>query len=546
MSTLFINTKNFICHGTQYGINCAKNFGLRIIHSKTVQANVEKASFVAGYAFMNLNQRLFGKAKLFLPEVIQKNIVNGAHEHLDWLIGLGSSEMTEKLTSLFLNVIEPIQRGIFTDHLAAEEELVSTYSFPPQILEDRFSDFRHFVLDSKIYLPMNYFKHPIVYSSQHDDILVNLNGNLVPSKTILENFRLENRAVSERMFLPAFIIDKRSEDKYFYLENGLTRHDVEKEIRPYKTLPVQERPKQPIVTFNFCIDSKLESPEDAANFFYHAWCELIQPNGECYSFGLFGKGVAQCPDPSSFRNADIRSIPFEITPDQAIAIFEKVQLLRKEMQWNYHFTKNNCATLVRQIASVIDIHILEHDRVKAIDSPITRIKMYAVSSIFAQLLRHPDIIYKIGMIQELANLKGLIDNLPSTIKELITKFSMEESLETISAMTFFEHHPQVKTILVELFTSLQKGIEELDVNKLADYLHQMTNLIPPKEMQELCRSILQGSLKELTYKIYNLFDSLFTNYCDYEVDSPGFVYEYLREVHAQKTEIPKYEFITII
>ena len=170
--------------------------------------------------------------------------------------------------------------------------------------------------------------------------------------------------------------------------------------------------------------------------------------------------------------------------------------------------------------------------------------MYAVSSIIAHLLRDPDIVSKIGVIQELANIKEFCDELPVTIKELIAKFSFEESIEAISAMSFFENHSQVKKIVLKSFEVVQKMIEEIDAGKISGYLSKATNLISPKEIKELCRSILTGSTKELTYKIYNLFDTIFTNYYNYEVDSPGFVYEQLRIIQVQKHK-QKYEFITI-
>src|SRR6185295_14699108 len=112
---------------------------------------------------------------------------------------------------------------------------------------------------------------------------------------------------------------------------------------------------------------------------------------------------------------------------------------------------------------------------------------------------------------ELANIKEFCDELPVTIKELIAKFPFEESIEAISRMSFFENHSQVKKIVLESFEVVQKMIEEIDADKISGYLSKATNLISPKEIKELCRSILTGSTKELTYKIYNLFDTIFTN-----------------------------------
>lgn len=539
--SLFLNATQSIYGGVKNCLNCVQNFGSQIIHSKTVQSHVEKASFVSGYTLMRMSQCLFSKEQLPMPKVVQQNVLNGTSENLDWFVGLGSAATTDQILDVILNLVEPIQRRFLTEDHVGEEELISKYGFPPQILENRFTDFRNFVLESKIYIPMHDFGHTIIYDDRRGDFLVKLDNTLIPSTIILQNFRLEDRAVSERMFLPAFIIEKKSGNKYSYLHRGLTQHDVEQDIRPYKILPVDERPEKPILKFNFCIDSKLETPEDAANYFYHAWCELVQTNGECYSFGLFGKGVVQCPDPSSFRRADIRSIAFEMTEIQAMAIFDKVQRLREEMKWNYHLVKNNCSTFVKQIASVIGIDISERGKLKELDSPITRIKMYAVSSILAHLLRNPEIVSKIGVIHELANIKMHVDNLPVTIKELIAKFSIQEGLEAseegleanFATDLFDENNPSIKSTLLKAFAMLHKIVTEFNANRISDAL-KATNPIPPEEIKELCRSLLTASEKELTYKIYNLFDSVFTNYYDYELDSPGFVYENLKKIQAQK------------
>ncbi|MGC1877841.1 MAG: hypothetical protein WA347_04410 [Rhabdochlamydiaceae bacterium] len=544
MSIYITNAKDSIINGTQNCLGYAKTVGSNIINSKTVQSNAEKISFVSGYATMRLSQSLFGKKQLAIPTVAQNNLIDGTHEVLDKIIGFGSSTIVENLIAPILDIVEPLQKGFSTDNTAAEE-LVSKYSFPQQILEARFKDFRNFILESRLHIPMGYFNHLALYDPQADEILILVSGHYVRSKDIIENFRLENRAVAERFFLPPFIVERGSNERFSYFDNGLTKNDVEKDIRPYKILPKHERPLKPTIKFEFCIDSPLEAPEDAANFVYHTWCEIVEPTGECYSFGLFGRGIVQCPDPSIFRKEGVRSIPFEITQTDISNIFDKIGELRRSIEGNYHFTKWNCATLMKEIASVININISDKDKFKVFDTIILRVKMYAISSILANLLRDPDITSKIGCVQELANLKGHFDHFPAIIKDLILNLPLEKILQSISIPDSLDYRKELDYICIQL----KNLIEKMDLEKISKLI-DWTNPVSPSEIKELCRSTLTGSVKELTYKIYNLFDSLVINYYEYELGSPGFVHDRLKQVEFDRNKVAfnrdRRSYITII
>jgi hypothetical protein len=534
MSIYITNAKNWCINGTRSCLNTVKNLGSRVVNSRPVQSNLEKISFVNGYVSMRIGQRLFGKGQLAVPTRIQDHVVRGNYAHLDTLIGLGSSPLADRILSPVLDVVESIQKGSSTEDRSGAE-LVSKYAFPPQILEERFKKFRNFVLDSKLYIPADYFKHRVVYENRCNDIMILVDGQLMRSKEILENFHLINRDFTERMFLPPFIVRKGTDEKYAYLQMGLTQHDVEKDILPYKTLPDEERPEKPMVKFSFCIDSKLESPEDAANFIYHTWCEVINPSGECHCFGLFGKGIVQCPDPSVFRKSGIRSISFEITQDERSRIFSKIRQLRDEKEGKYHFAKYNCATLMKELCNVIDIDISDKDKLKVFDSTITRIKMYAVSSILANLLRNPDVSSKIGTLQEFANLKDHINKLPVTIKDLI--------MHPISDIV--EDHSMINFALLKTVALVQKLVSKVDAEEISKLCKM--ELIPAAEVKELCRSIATGTVKDLTRKIYNLLDAIFLNYYDYEVGSPGFVYKRLyQEQKNQHAALRSSRCITIM
>lgn len=508
-------------------ISSIANFPSRVYHSKVVQSSLEKVGFLTGFAKMRISQYLFGKKELALPASVQSNVVQGTHQGLDNLIGLATSQTVNTVVAPLIDIADPIAKGFLQDK-TEEKQLVTNYALPKEILEDRFTDFRNFLFNSRIYLPAHYYKHPIVYNTQTQDIYVLVEGQYVGSKTIIRDFMQENRIPAERMFLPPILVHKTTGERYCYLEKGLTRHDVEHDIRPYKILPASERPLQPIAQFKFRIDAKLESPEDAANFLYHAWFEMIQPSGACYSFGVYGKGVAQCPDPTIYGDPNgIRTVSFRIAQGKALEVFEAIQDIRENMQWNYHFTQANCASFVTEIGKVIDIDVSEKDAINLYDSLLTRIKIYAISSILAQQLRQPDVISKIGSVQELANLTDTIDHLPGLLQKVRTGFSLEDSMKSVPIANLLQGHPHLKSALVQFFSLIQKIAALSPLERVSD-LSPLSLPISPEELREFTRSLLTGSTTELTYKINNLIESILANYYDYKVHSPGFLYDRIR------------------
>ena len=506
------------------GWQSLKTVGSTIYNSKIVQSSIEKVGFVSGYAKMRAHQYCFGKNELHLPASIENNVIHGTYQNLDKLIGVASSEMFNKVVSPLLEITDPIAKG-FIDDKTEEKELVTKYKLPKEILEDRFTDLRNFILNSRIHFPASYYKHAFVYDSLAQDIKVLVDGQYVGSKTILRNFKLENRIPAERMFLPPVLVHTQTKERYCYLENGLTQHDVDRDFSPYKTLPPNERPQQPTVRFNFRIDAKLETPEDAKNFLYHAWCELVLPSGSCYSFGVYGKGVAQCPDPTVYGDPNgIRSIAFPVTPDKARDVIRKVQELRSECEWNYHFTQANCASFITKIGETIGIDISEKDAINLYDSLITRIKMYAISSLLADQLRQPDIISKIGSMHELANLSDQIDRLPVLLQTILSTYSLEDGLKPAIIANLLQGSPAAKSLLISTFAILQNHLGNVSTGRFSDLSH--CNLgVSAQELKGFTHSLLTGTTAELTYKIYNLLDRIFTNYYNYNVHSPGFVYE---------------------
>jgi hypothetical protein len=515
--------------------NWVKNFGSDIYHSKVVQSSLEKASFAGGFAKMHISQFCFGKKELALPRVIQNNVVHGTHQGLDRLIGIATSETLNKAVSPLLEIVDPIARGFSHDKQAANE-LVTKYSIPVEILQDRFTDFRTFLLNSKIYMPAQFYNHPIIFDQQLQDFMVLIDGHHVRAQDILRDFKLENRVPTERMFLPAILVHRASNERYYYLGNGLTRHDVEQDIRPYKTLPPDERPHQSVVKFKFRIDDKLESPEDAANFVYHAWCELEQPSGACYSFGVYGKGVAQCPDPALYGDPKgIRSIDFPVTPETALEVFKTVQDHRDNMEWKYHLTKANCASFVTEIGKTIHVDISEKDKINLYDGLITRVTVYAISSMLAAQLREPDVISKIGSVQELANLTDTVDRLPSLLQNPLTNFSLEEALKSVPLANLLQHHPLIKSVIVQAFAMLQNPSSSANTARFSDFT-PFDLPLSAEELREFTRSLLTGSTTELTYKIYNLLERIIANYYDYPVHSPRFTHDRaVQEKQKQKS-----------
>ena len=523
-----------------YYLGHAKDFASHIILSKAVQSNLEKISYVYGYVWMNANQFIFGKKHLAVPAIVQKHFIEGTHDNLDMVVGMATAP-SKWLTSV-ADIMDPILKGFSEDKKAAAE-LVSKYAFPKEILEESFKDLRNFILNSQLYIPICYYNYSISYCDQTKDILFFSKGKLIFSSKILDTLKLEHRAVTERGFLPPFIIDKKTKELQCWLENGITQHDVEKDIRPYKILPEGQRPLKPILNFNFAIDSELETPEDAANFCYHSWFEVQLANGECYSFGLYGQGIIQCPDPVVFRkNLRIRSIPFEISKTQVGQVFRLVRQLRREIAGKYHFTKRNCSTLLKKISKVIGIEILEKEKIKVLDNTVLRIKMYAISSMLAHFSRNSEVTSKIYTLRELVNFVECFDQFPVSIKEFIFKFSLEKSFESITVKKLLEDYPSLKKTLLKKCSSFLDFLNKMKLEQISHYIKGIDKNIL-KEIKTLCDSILIGSEKELTYKIYNLFNKIFTNYYEYEVDSPGFVYKRLKSAAVKSC---KYEVITLI
>lgn len=519
-----------------YNKNADLNYNVHL--SKAFHAGVEKISFVCGYVWMNVSQWVWGKKHLALPNAAQKNIFNLKDKDMDQLVGLATSSNGEILSPVIDFIVEPVLRG-FSAENPLTKELVSKYKFPEEILESKFDDFRNFIINSQLYIPISYYRDPVFY--RDGDIFLLFEGEFVSSTWILENFRLNSRVASEKMFLPPFIVDKQTQARCCYLENGLTQHDMETEICAFQRVPEKERPLNPIVTFHFGIDSPLETPEDVPQFRYHSWFNLLLPNGQCYSFGLYGKGILQCPDPSVFLDHSVvRSISFEVTKVQCREIFRKVQQLREDIAGKYHFTKCNCSSVLTQISSVIGIDILKRDKIEAFDSIILRIKMYAISSMLAHFIRTPEVNSKIGVIHECSNIQETINNSPVLIQECISKFSFKKAFETISLTNLFEGHPNLKNVLLNTCEFLQKLIENVDAKAISNTM-ELFSLVPPKEIKALCHSILAGSTQELTHKFYNLFAEIFSHYAEYEIDSPGFVYKRLLAFKE-----PKHKVITLI
>lgn len=532
MSINIVNKANYCMESLKSGLNNIHTFGSELINSNLVKSSLEKATFACGYGLMHATQLFSAKKHLTLPEIVKTKLVNGKEEDLDWLIGIPSSKIVNTVASPILNFTDPLPK--LSSDQNAVKELVTKHSFPKEILEERFKPFRDFVLNSQLPTFISFYKDTVIYDFQNKDIMMLVNGQYVKSEDIIKNFRLEERALVERMFLPPIIVHKSTNTRYAYLENGLIRHDVEGDVRAYQTLPVHQRPRKPIVTFNFCIDAPLESPEDAANFTYHGWCEVVTPSGSCYSFGLYGKGVAQCPDPGVFRKSDkIRKVSFEISPSKVVEIFQKIQQLRNDALWNYHLTKYNCATLMTEIGAVIGIDIAKKEKISRFDNTITRVKMYAISSILANLLRDPDVISKIGTFKELANITDNFQNLPENIKKQIQSIDISNTLLD---------HLQMKNEVLKYYTLLKKWTS-LIINAGTEKLPDLGS-ISALEIKELCNSILKGSTTELTYKIYNLLDQIYTNYYQYEIHSPGFVYERVKEEKSKQNR--KFELKTIM
>ncbi len=163
-------------------ISSIANFPSRVYHSKVVQSSLEKVGFLTGFVKMRASQYLFGKKELALPATVQNNVVQGTHQGLDNLIGLATSQTVNTVVAPLIDIADPIAKG-FSQDKTEEKELVSKFALPKEILEDRFTDIRNFILNSRIHLPAHYYKHAIVYDPNAQNIMVLVDGQYVGSST---------------------------------------------------------------------------------------------------------------------------------------------------------------------------------------------------------------------------------------------------------------------------------------------------------------------------------------------------------------------------
>lgn len=488
--------------------------------SKVLSTHLEKVCFAGGYSTMKIAQVLCGKKRLEIPEYIQRNIVNGTEEDLNRAIGFATINAAERIKTDAFDTIDPIYRGLSTNHHVSEAWLLER-NLPQELLHPRFRELLTFIIDSKLYKQIQYYGHQMIFDFNSQDILININGVYQPSRYLLEHFRLENRSSRERAFIPPFIVCKATNQRYAYLQNGLTRHDSERDFRPYKILPLDQRPTRSQVVFKFCLNGNFDSPNGIKNIDFHSWSEVISPSGCCYSFGLFAQGVVQGPDPTEFTRRKIKSIVFDI--NNPSLIFRFVEQHRVAGSGRYHLSKYNCASFVREVCNLMNIPVSEKNVIRPLGQGfVNQIRLYAVASILASLIRLESSRSKIISAQEIASTVDVLNRIPLVGKKLVQQFSLDRSMESISLRRKMRDNPGMREWLVTAVPMLKDYGSSSDAQTITDFLNEVP--ISAIELKRLCQSLLKGSSRELTYKIFNLVSDIYTNHIDYEFSTPTVLY----------------------
>jgi hypothetical protein len=498
-------------------------------YAHAAKANFDKVCFVAGYAMMQLRQTLYGKQRMEMPALIQNKVLEGTEEELNQTIAIGSANSVERIKTAAYDTIDPIQRGLSAENPLTEGWMRNNH-LPVQLLQPRFREIYTFIVDSKLYQQAEYYGHPIVFDDRREEILIKVNGVYRPSKYILRNFRLDNVSSRERLFIHPFIVCKETERRYAYLQRGLTLHDSEKDIRAYKKLPVNERPNKPQLIAKFCLIEKLESPKDVDDMTYHSWCEVIDRSGNCYSFGFYGQGIVKSPDPTEFSKKNIKSLAFEIDDHSRITAF--VRRHRAAGPGRYHFTKYNCASFTRDVCSLMNIQASEKSKVREFGGIVMQIRMYAMASLLAASMRKEVNKNKIVAVEELATVVDILNKVPIIGKHLVEKFSVEQSMESISVKKTLTKNPGMREHLMTQASWLKQSVRNSDAQALTDQLNEVP--ISAFELKKLCQSILHGSQQDLAYKLFNLFNDFYTRHIDYELGLPTTLFTGLEKIHKQR------------
>lgn len=495
---------------------------------KIVRINCEKIAFVAGYGFMSLSQRMYGKDQLNLPPKIKEKLDKGSPKELDETLGMITSDQAETIKEPFLIMSDPIYMGFKTKTITNVEEL----GLPREILNEKFKDFLDFIVTAKLYRYTRYYGHQVYYDPVKDEIFLLVDSEYRGSAWVLSHFRLDNRSGREHLFLPPFIVDRSSKERYAYLQDGLVRHDSETDVRPYKILPRSERPSTPEIVFKFSLNGNFDSPKGVQELDFHCWCELVRKSGETYSFGLFAQGVVQSPDPFGFYKKNIKSVKFPISNLKISELLVEIQKGRFLGHEKFNIGSNNCSSFIRKIASSLNLHPSINTKLKDLYSFTTRIRIFAVATILSKLLKTKDVAHKIIAIEELAKLQKYMESFPDLIKELFDRFNIENASKSIALKNCLEDKPGMKESLIINFNILKMFGEIINAQELMSHVEAFP--IKSTEVTELCDSITSVSERALAYKIYNLIDSFFQNYGSYEFSNPHRLYEELRKSEQER------------
>lgn len=164
---------------------------------------------------------------------------------------------------------------------------------------------------------------------------------------IADTFTVNN---DENTVKNPILIRKGDGQRFYYLESGLTEHDFESEMRPYK---IKKATGQCWVEFVCTDHGNTTTPGGISRLIgAHAWIRLENKIGSVYSVGRIASQIV-CPDPFEYSKRHQLIARIQIDSLKFNKIFYKIHADVKTDQKKFNLLKDNCSVFTYSIAQML-------------------------------------------------------------------------------------------------------------------------------------------------------------------------------------------------